>query len=162
MLTVAAWYDIFQGGSLRNYVGVKMHGGSEEARRGQRLLVTIGGHAGSSAKIGDVDFGTSAPFEEDDVIISWYEHLFKNVANEFSSPEPVRLFVMGANQWRNETDWPLPRARQLTLFSAFRWQSQFCRRRRNTLLVCTAFGVVGSLCLRPGETGAHGWWPAVL
>ncbi len=23
MLTVAAWYDIFQGGSLRNYVGVK-------------------------------------------------------------------------------------------------------------------------------------------
>jgi putative CocE/NonD family hydrolase len=116
MLTVAAWYDIFQGGSLRNYVGVKMHGGSEEARRGQRLLVTIGGHAGSSAKIGDVDFGTSAPFEEDDVIISWYEHLFKNVANEFSSPEPVRLFVMGANQWRNETDWPLPRARQLSYF----------------------------------------------
>src|ERR1041385_1577226 len=27
MLTVAAWYDIFQGGSLRNYVGVKLHGG---------------------------------------------------------------------------------------------------------------------------------------
>jgi putative CocE/NonD family hydrolase len=116
MLTVAAWYDIFQGGSLRNYVGVKMHGGSEEARRGQRLLVTIGGHAGSAQKIGDVDFGPSAPFEEEDVIINWYEHLFKNVANDFSSPEPVRIFVMGANQWRNEMDWPLPRARQLRYF----------------------------------------------
>jgi hypothetical protein len=116
MLTVAAWYDIFLGGSLRNYVGVKLHGGSDVARRGQRLLVTIGGHAGSGRKIGDIDFGPSANFEENDVIVSWYDHLFKNVANEFSSPEPVRIFVMGANQWRNEDDWPLPHARQERYF----------------------------------------------
>ena len=116
MLTVAAWYDIFQGGSLRNYVGVKLHGGSDAARRGQRLLVTIGGHAGSGRKIGDVDFGPSATLEENDVIVSWYDHLFKNVANEFASPQPVRIFVMGANQWRNEDDWPLPRARQERYF----------------------------------------------
>jgi uncharacterized protein len=116
MLTVAAWYDIFQGGSLRNYVGVKLHGGSDAARRGQRLLVTIGGHAGSGRKIGDVDFGPSANFEENDVIVSWYDHLFKNVANEFAGPQPVGIFVMGANQWRNEDDWPLPRARQERYF----------------------------------------------
>src|ERR1039458_1473036 len=53
-LTVAAWYDIFLGGSLNNYVGVRQHGADEAARRGQRLLVTIGGHAGSSRKIGEV------------------------------------------------------------------------------------------------------------
>lgn len=116
MLTVAAWYDIFLGGSLRNYIGVKAHGGSDAARRGQRLLVTIGGHAGSGPKIGDVDFGPNSQFEEDDVILSWYDHLFKNAANEFASPEPVRIFVMGANQWRNENDWPLPRARQQRYF----------------------------------------------
>jgi putative CocE/NonD family hydrolase len=116
MLTVAAWYDIFLGGSLRNYVGVKLHGGSDAARRGQRLLVTIGGHAGSGRKIGDVDFGPSADSNEDNVILSWYDHLFKNVANEFANPEPVRIFVMGANQWRNENDWPLPRARQERYF----------------------------------------------
>jgi putative CocE/NonD family hydrolase len=116
MLTVAAWYDIFQGGSLRNYVGVKLHGGSDAARRGQRLLVTIGGHAGSGPKIGDVDFGPAANFEENEVILSWYDHLFKNAANEFATPEPVRIFVMGANQWRNEEDWPLPRTRQERYF----------------------------------------------
>jgi putative CocE/NonD family hydrolase len=116
MLTVAAWYDIFLGGSLRNYIGVKEHGGSDAARRGQRLLVTIGGHAGSGPKIGDVDFGPNSHFDEDDVILSWYDHLFKNAANEFASPEPVRIFVMGANQWRNENDWPLPRARQQRYF----------------------------------------------
>src|SRR6266567_2351257 len=59
---VAAWYDIFLGGSLRNYLGIKAHGGSEAARQGQRLLVMIGGHAGGGRKIGEVDFGPQAEF----------------------------------------------------------------------------------------------------
>jgi putative CocE/NonD family hydrolase len=115
-LTVAAWYDIFLGGSLRNYTGVKLHGGSEAARGGQRLLVTVGGHAGSGPKIGDVDFGPSAVFSEDEVVLSWYDHLFKNATNEFASVKPVKLFVMGANQWREEDDWPPPRAQNATYF----------------------------------------------
>ena len=58
-LTMAAWYDIFQGGSLRNYLGLKAHAGAEAARNGQRLLVAIGGHAGGGRRIGAVDFGPS-------------------------------------------------------------------------------------------------------
>ncbi len=116
MLTIAAWYDIFQGGSLRNYMGVKLHGGSDAARQGQRLLVTIGGHAGSGRKIGDVDFGPAAEFEEDDATLKWYDHLFKNASNEFASAKPVKLFVMGVNQWRDEEDWPLRRARETKYF----------------------------------------------
>src|SRR6202012_5948775 len=46
-LTAAACYDIFLGGSLRNYLG--------DATKQRQLLVTIGGHAGSRRKIGDVD-----------------------------------------------------------------------------------------------------------
>ena len=46
ILHVGAWYDIFLGGTLRNYVGIKARGGSEEARRGQRLMVITGGHSG--------------------------------------------------------------------------------------------------------------------
>jgi predicted acyl esterase len=46
-LTMAAWYDIFQGGSLLNYQGLRDHAATEEARKGQRLLIAIGGHAGS-------------------------------------------------------------------------------------------------------------------
>jgi uncharacterized protein len=55
-LTVAAWYDIFLGGSLRNYLGVKKEGGNDTARQNQHLLITIGGHAGDGRKIGDVRF----------------------------------------------------------------------------------------------------------
>jgi uncharacterized protein len=115
-LTIAAWYDIFQGGSLRNYQGILAKGGSEAARRGQHLLVTIGGHAGQGRKIGDVDFGPSAAeYEENEVTLQWYDYLFKGVNNQFAR-KPVRIFVMGANQWRDEEDWPLKRARETNYF----------------------------------------------
>jgi putative CocE/NonD family hydrolase len=115
-LHIAAWYDIFQGGSLRNYVGIKARGGRETARNGQHLLVTIGGHAGSGQKIGDVDFGpAAAEFNEGDITLRWYDYLFKGIQNEFAG-KPVRIFVMGANQWRDEDDWPLSRARQTKYF----------------------------------------------
>jgi putative CocE/NonD family hydrolase len=113
-LTIAAWYDIFQGGSLRNYLGLKWHGGSEAARRGQHLIVTIGGHAGEGRKVGDVDFGPAAAQDTEDEI-DWYDYLFKGVQNGFSQ-KPVKIFVMGLNQWRQEDDWPLARARSTKYF----------------------------------------------
>jgi hypothetical protein len=116
VLTVAAWYDLFQGGSLRNYLGIKSHGGSEAARKGQHLLMAIGGHAGSGRKIGDVDFGpAAAEFDEDEVTLKWYDYLFKGVQNEFAG-KPVKIFVMGVNHWREEDDWPLARAQSTKYF----------------------------------------------
>jgi hypothetical protein len=107
-LHVAAWYDIFLGGSLRNYMGLKARGGSDAARNGQHLLVTIGGHAGwSGQKIGEVDFGpAAAEFNGDEIVLKWYDFLLKGAQNEFAG-KPVKIFVMGANQWREEDDWPL-------------------------------------------------------
>ena len=116
-LHIAAWYDIFLGGSLRNYLGIKSSGGSEEARKGQRLLVVIGGHAGGGRKIGDVDYGPEAEkFNEDEITVHWYDFLFKGAQNEFATGKPVKIFVMGANQWREEDDWPLARAKSTKYF----------------------------------------------
>ena len=115
MLTVAAWYDIFQDGSLRNYMGVKSKGGSDAARRGQHLRVIVGGHAGNGPKIGDVEFGATSFFDEDELTLSWYDYLFKGVQNEFAG-KPVKIFVMGENAWRVEDDWPLARAQATKYF----------------------------------------------
>jgi len=114
-LTIAAWYDIFQDGSLRNYVGVKAHGGTEAARRGQHLLVVVGGHAGNGPKIGEVDLGPASHFDDDTITLAWYDYLFKNVQNEFAG-KPVKIFVMGANVWREEDDWPLARGQATKYF----------------------------------------------
>jgi putative CocE/NonD family hydrolase len=112
----AAWYDIFLGGSLRNYELLKTKGGSDAARKGQRLLVTIGGHAGGPRKVGDVDFGEKAPFAEDEMIFDWYDAILQGVSNAFSGGKAVRIFVMGRNEWRDEEDWPLARAKSTKYF----------------------------------------------
>jgi len=116
-LHVAAWYDIFLGGSLRNYIGLKARAGSIETRNGQQLLVTIGGHAGDGRKIGEVDFGPEAEkFNEGEVTLHWYDFLFKGTRNEFATGKAVKIFVMGANQWRDEDEWPLARAKSTKYF----------------------------------------------
>jgi uncharacterized protein len=111
-LTVAAWYDLFQGGSIRNYLGIKEHGGSEAARNGQRLMVIVGGHAGNGPKIGEVDFGPESVFNEDAITLKWYDYVLKGEQNEFATGKPVRIFVMGKNTWRDEDSWPLARAKE--------------------------------------------------
>ena len=109
---VGAWYDIFLGGTLRNYLGIKARGGTEAARNGQRLLVIIGGHAGGGRRIGEVDFGPAAEkLDLDEITLSWYDHLLKGVQNGVEKEKPVEIFVMGENTWREEDAWPPARAR---------------------------------------------------
>lgn len=115
-LTVAAWYDLFQGGSIRNYMGLKAHAGNEAARNGQHLIIAIGGHSGFGRQVGEVDFGPDAPFDENAVTLAWYEYLFQGKQNEFATEKPVRIFVMGENKWRYEDAWPLERAKETRYF----------------------------------------------
>jgi putative CocE/NonD family hydrolase len=115
-LHIGGWYDIFLAGTLRNYMGIKAHGGTDEARKGQRLLVQIGGHAGFGRRIGDVEFGDDAlKFPSTDVVLAWYDYLFKGVQNEFATV-PVRIFVMGENKYHQESDWPPPEAKLTRYF----------------------------------------------
>jgi hypothetical protein len=117
MLQVGGWYDIFNGGTLRNYMGAKAHGSTDAARTEQHLLVEIGGHAGFGRRIGDVDFGPHAMENGyTDVILDWYDFLFKGIKNQFAADKPVKLFVMGANEYRQEDDWPPPQARNTKYF----------------------------------------------
>lgn len=115
-LHVGAWYDLFLGGTLRNYLGIKAHGGTEEARKGQRLLVVIGGHSGMGRKVGQIDFGPEAAIDENKITLDWYDFLFKGVHNQYATGKPVKIFVMGINQWREEDDWPLERAQSIKFF----------------------------------------------
>jgi len=113
---VGAWYDIFLGGTLRNYAGIKARGGSEEARRGQRLMVITGGHAGEGPRIGEVDFGRDSVVNEYDLVLRWYDYLLKGEKNGLENEKPVKLFVLGKNVWRQEDDWPLARARSTRFY----------------------------------------------
>jgi putative CocE/NonD family hydrolase len=111
MLGVGGWYDIFLGGTLRNYMGAKAQGANDAARTQQHLLIGIGGHAGFARRIGDVDFGTHA-LENfyNDVILDWYDYMLKGIKNQYATAKPVTVFTMGVNEYRQLDDWPPPKA----------------------------------------------------
>lgn len=115
-LHVGAWYDVFQDGSIRNYLGIKSKGGSEAARKGQRLMLFVGGHAGAGQKIGDVNFGKASVLDTWALGLRWYDYLLKGIDNGMAAENPVRVFVMGKNAWRDEADWPLSRAKVARYF----------------------------------------------
>lgn len=113
VFSMGAWYDIFLGGTLRNYARLKNEAGTEAARRGQRLMIYVGGHAGGSTekKVGAVDFGDKLPFDLEEVTLRWYDSLLKGIVNGLDHEKSVKIFVMGKNNWREEDDWPLERAK---------------------------------------------------
>jgi uncharacterized protein len=113
VFSFGAWYDIFLGGTLKNYVRLKTEAGTDAAKRGQRLRVFVGGHAGwaEARKIGALDFGEKAPFDMDELTLRWYDWLLKGQTNGVEKEKPVKIFVMGKNEWREEEDWPLARAK---------------------------------------------------
>jgi putative CocE/NonD family hydrolase len=112
---LAGWYDLFQDGSLQNYQGLKRFAATADARRGQRLVIIPGGHAGFGRKIGEVDFGPDSVVDLDGIGYHWFDRLMKGIDTGIDREKPVRIFVMGRNIWRDEDDWPLARA-QATRF----------------------------------------------
>jgi uncharacterized protein len=110
---VTGWYDTLLTGTLRNYTGLRRHARSDRARSGQRLLVGPWTHSrptADSTKIGDVDFGPAAGFPLESLMFDWFDYWLKDAPTNVLSRAPVRLFVMGANRWRDEQEWPLARA----------------------------------------------------
>ncbi len=85
----------------------------DASKHGQRLVVYVGGHAGGSASrwVGGMDFGEKLPIDQDEMTLRWYDWLLKGQANGLEREKPVKIFVMGKNEWRDEEDWPLARAK---------------------------------------------------
>jgi putative CocE/NonD family hydrolase len=114
MFHVTSWYDIFLEGALNAYQAIRDRGGSELARRNQRLLIGPWAHllpytVPTSGGTGDVDFGAEAIIELHQYLLRWFDYWLKDIDTGVMDEPPVRLFVMGENRWRGEQEWPLAR-----------------------------------------------------
>jgi putative CocE/NonD family hydrolase len=110
---IGGWYDVFVRGTLENYVGMRSRAGSEAARAGTRLLVGPWAHGSTYGPYPDHSFEQFAPDDALDVPelqLRFFGRHLLGEGNELDDEPPVRIFVMGANRWRDEDDWPLARA----------------------------------------------------
>ena len=113
VLHISGWYDDEQIGTPLNYIGMTKHGATPAARTSQRLLMGPWGHVvNAESKMGEVDFGPQALIDLRGEELRWFDRWLKRQAADGPADggAPVRVFVMGANKWRDEREWPPARA----------------------------------------------------
>ena len=114
-LNIGGWYDIFLGGTIRNYLGMREKAGSDDARRGHKLLIGPWQHASRGGSlVGSHYFGLAADalaIDLDGIHLKWFDYWLKGENNGVLDEAPVSIFVMGDNVWRDEQEWPLARAK---------------------------------------------------
>ena len=113
-LNFGGWYDLFLGGTLANYTGMKARGGSAAARQHQHLVIGPWVHGYNGGVYPERNFGLMAMDAVADVTgmqIRWFDHWLKGASNGVLDDKPVKLFIMGLDAWRDEADWPLPDTR---------------------------------------------------
>ena len=113
VLDVGGWYDAFLAGSLENFSGMVAGGATDDARTNQRILIgpwdhLAWGRTGSTPAPMLKDIGPVADSPINELMIDWYDHFLKGVANGVSTGPRVDYFLMGANTWKTATAWPLP------------------------------------------------------
>ncbi len=115
-LNVGGWYDIFLKDTIENFRIMREHGSTPEARQ-SKLLIGPWTHGGVNNPIGELNFGFGATAALIDLKIDfvslqvrWFDHFLKGVDNGVEKEAPIKIFVMGANIWRDEQEWPLARA----------------------------------------------------
>ena len=113
--TLGGWFDIFLTGTINGYVGMKNNAATESARKGTRMIIGPWGH-GASRSFGDIDFSQDAMISQFETELQYFDFHLKGIQNGLDKEDPVRIFYMGANRWRNEKDWPIPGTQYQSLY----------------------------------------------
>ena len=105
---VGGWYDCFVESDLAAFSALRANSSVH------RIVIGPWPH-NMSVKFANVDFGkdSGAPIRR--MQIEWFDQWLKSKDTPIMSTPPAHIFVMGANRWRDEQEWPPARAK-LTAF----------------------------------------------
>jgi putative CocE/NonD family hydrolase len=108
--SVGGWYDNYAESDLDAFSIHHKHSPDD------RIMIGPWAHV-FSATFANVDYGKDwlVPLRPEQ--LRWFDRWLKNAPEKITAPEhPVRIFVMGVNQWRNEDEWPLARAHSVKFY----------------------------------------------
>ena len=108
-LHIGGWFDIFANNTARTFTELRARAGTAEAREGQRLIIGPWDHLNSTGVYPDRQFGMMADAITQDLTgahIGFYDRYLRG--RDVPATAPVKIFVMGIDQWRDEQAWPLP------------------------------------------------------
>ena len=106
---MGGWFDLYAPQTFTNFNGLRQGGRTPEARQ-SKLIVGPWPHAlSTSPRTGDIDFGAHSMADLEAEELRWFDYWLKGIDNGIVDEPPLRLFIMGINEWRDESEWPLAR-----------------------------------------------------
>jgi putative CocE/NonD family hydrolase len=112
ILLTGGWYDNYASETFHNFAALQ----KSPAASQHRVIIGPWAHGINAAStLGELDFGDAA-LAENDSSSRWMECLLKDGSPADFQQAPIRLFVMGLNQWRDEREWPLARTQWTEYF----------------------------------------------
>ena len=106
---MGGWYDLYAQHTFINFNGLRQGGRTPESRQ-SKLIVGPWPHSlSASTHTGDIDFGAPSMVDLDGEELRWFDYWLKGIDNGIVDEPPLRLFIMGINEWRDEHEWPLAR-----------------------------------------------------
>lgn len=102
---VAGWYDIFLGPQIHDFLQVRTQG-QGDAKKSQ-LVIGPWFHGAPISKFEESRLSGPRLFGRG--FMGWFDYWLKGIENGVTEQAPIKIFVMGINQWRDESEWPLQR-----------------------------------------------------
>ncbi len=111
---LGGWYDIFLKGTIENFQGLRRNAATALARDNQKLVIGPWVHGPANVgkvEVGELKFPGADQFDFNAVRLKWFDRWLKGIDTGVTREPPVLIYVMGANRWRTENEWPPARAR---------------------------------------------------
>ncbi len=110
MYNVGGWFDIFDQGTVENFVGLQAHGGGR-AKGNQKLLMAAAGHGAIGPRL---KYPKDAGDLRGDDQYRWFDYWLKGIDNGIMKEPPIQYYLMGdpetpgapGNQWQTANSWP--------------------------------------------------------
>jgi putative CocE/NonD family hydrolase len=110
-LNIGGWYDIHLAGTIANFQAMRTQG------KPAKLLIGPWVHGRAGNPVGERNFGFGSQLalinlqmDLGGLQLRWFDHWLKGRDTGMMVEAPITLFLMGANVWRDEYEWPLARA----------------------------------------------------
>ena len=113
-LMITGWYDHCGPGPIDFFRHTMAHG-TEEQKRNTHLVIGPWDHSAVGDAANEYDFGPDAKLDNAAMEASFFDYHLKGIEPEAKQP-PVKIFIMGKNQWRDEQEWPLARAKDTKFY----------------------------------------------
>ncbi|HTS52058.1 MAG TPA: CocE/NonD family hydrolase [Burkholderiales bacterium] len=111
---LGGWYDIFLKGTLENFAGLRKNAATALARDNQKLVIGPWVHGPTNVgkvEVGELKFPGADAVDYNAIRLKWFDHWLKGIDTGVMREPPILIYVMGANVWRTESEWPPARAR---------------------------------------------------